>query len=259
MELFVAFVEPQFTGNIGFLARTMANFSLKNLILVNPPPLDKDVYRFAKHAKYIVDNAIIMKSFDELREFLDYAVATSGVSTASPKKFKRISLTPREFASRLPSLSGKVGIIFGRENYGLFNEEIERCDLLVKVPTSEEYPIMNITHAAAVIFYEIYLKMRENQEIEEKQVAESLELDLLNSRFSTILDIINFPEHKKKNTEVMFRRIMGRAVLTKWEYHSMMGVFRRIIYTLENLSCVNQEKMGENQEKRTGMIEKENK
>jgi len=250
MELFVAFVEPQFMGNIGFLARAMANFSLKNLILVNPPPLDKDAYRFAKHARYIVDNAIIMKSFDELREFLDCAVATSGVDTASPKKFKRISLTPREFASRLASLSGKVGVIFGRENYGLFNEEIEKCDLLVKVPTSEEYPIMNITHAAAVIFYEIYLKMRENQEIGEKPVAESLELDLLNSRFSTILELINFPKHKKKNTEVMFRRIMGRAVLTKWEYHSMMGVFRRIIYALENFSCVNQEKIGEEIKKR---------
>ncbi len=234
MELFVAFVEPQFTGNIGFLARTMANFSLKNLILVNPPPLDNDTYRFAKHAKYIVDNAIIMESFDELREFLDYAVATSGVDTASPKKFKRISLTPREFASRLPSFSGKVGIIFGRENYGLFNEEIERCDLLVKVPTSEEYPIMNITHAAAVIFYEIYLKMLEKGgESREMSAAESFELELLNRRFSTLLELINFPEHKRKNTEVMFRRIMGRAMLTKWEYHSMMGVLRRIIYALE--------------------------
>ncbi len=230
MELYVAFVEPQFTGNIGFMARTMANFDLENLILVNPPPLDEDVFRFAKHAGYIVRNAKIMRDFNELREFLDYAVATSGVDTSSPKKFKRISITPREFASKISSLGGKVGIIFGRENYGLFNEEIERCDLLVRIPTSERYPIMNVTHAAAVIFYELYISSIDRVE---RPVAEGFELDLLNKRFSEILSMINFPEHKRKNTEVMFRRIMGRAMLTKWEYHSMMGVLRRIQYALQ--------------------------
>lgn len=230
MELYIAFVEPQFTGNIGFLARVMANFNFENLIIVNPPELDDDAYRFAKHAGYIIDNAIVMKSFEELRNFLNYAIATSGVDTSSPKKFNRISLTPREFANILPKLSGKVGIIFGRENYGLFNEEIERCDFLVRIPTGEKYPIMNVTHAAAIILYEIYLTGLEK---EEKNVAEGFELELLNRRFSELLELINFPEHKRKNTEVMVRRLLARAMLGKWEYHSLMGVLRRVMYALK--------------------------
>ncbi len=231
MEIYVAFVEPQFTGNIGFLARTMANFGFKNMLLVNPPEFDDDTFRFSKHARYIVENAKIMKNFQELRDFLDFAVATSGVSTKSDKKFNRIALRPWELAERIGNYDGKVGIIFGRENYGLYNEEVEKCDVLVTIPTSREYPIMNITHAAAVILYEIYKK---NMDVEERPVAEPIEIDLLNKRFSEILDKINFPQHKRKNTEVMFRRIIGRAILTKWEYHSMMGVLKRIIYALDN-------------------------
>ena len=230
MEVYVAFVEPQFTGNIGFLARTMANFGFDRMILVNPPELDDDAYRFAKHAKPIVENALVMKNFGELRAFLDMCIATSGVSTDSAKKFKRIALTPGELADRIGDFSGRVGIVFGRENFGLYNEEIERCDLLVRIPTSDAYPIMNVTHAAAVVLYEIYKK---NAVLPERPVAEEMELELLNKKFGEILDLIDFPEHKRKNTEVMFRRIMGRAVLTKWEFHSMMGVMKRIIYHLK--------------------------
>jgi len=230
MEISIIFVEPQFTGNIGFLARTMANFEFKNLVLVNPPSIDNEAFRFAKHARYIVENAKIMNNFEEVRNSFDYLVATSGVSTKSPKKFKRIALSPKEFASRIWDFSGNVGIVFGRENYGLYNEEIEKCDVLVTIPTSNEYPIMNVTHAAAIILYEMFMARKEGDKM---PLAEDFEINLLNERFSEILTLINFPDHKKKNTEVMFRRIIGRAMLTKWEYHSMMGVFKRIIYNLK--------------------------
>lgn len=230
MDITVIFVEPQFTGNIGFLARTMANFDFKNLVLVNPPELDDDAFRFAKHARYILENARIMNNFEEVRRSFDYLAATSGVSTKSPKKFKRIALSPREFASKIWDFSGNVGIVFGRENYGLYNEEIEKCDALITIPTSENYPIMNVTHAAAIILYEIFMARRG---VDEKPLADKFEIDFLNKRFSEILEAINFPEHKRKNTEVMFRRIIGRAMLTKWEYHSLMGVFKRIIYGIQ--------------------------
>jgi len=230
MDISVVFVEPQFTGNIGFMARTMANFGFKSLVLVKPPELDEDVFRFAKHARYIVENAKIMADFKELRSSFDYLAATSGVSTKSPKKFKRIALTPRQLASKIWNFSGRVGIVFGRENYGLYNEEIEQCDLLVRIPTHEEYPIMNVTHAAAIILYELFISKSESNEM---PLAEDFEMSLLNDRFSEILKLINFPEHKRKNTEVMFRRIIGRTMLTKWEYHSLMGVLKRIIYAIQ--------------------------
>ncbi|NPA74820.1 MAG: RNA methyltransferase [Euryarchaeota archaeon] len=231
MDAYIIFVEPQFTGNIGFLARTMMNFGFEKMILINPPEFDDDTYRFSKHARHVVENALILHDFKDVRKYVDYLVATSGVDTASPKKFKRISHTPREMAEKLSGVDGRIGIAFGRENYGLYNEEIEQCDALVTIPTNPAYPIMNITHAAAVVLYEIYVHSAEERNM---PIAESSEIELLNEKFSTILTAINFPEHKRKNTEVMFRRLMGRAVMTKWEYHAMMGVFNRILYAVRH-------------------------
>ncbi len=226
----MVFVEPQFTGNVGFLARTMANFDFDKMILVNPPELDDDAYRFSKHARSIVENAMVMNSFREVREFLDFMVGTSGISTKSAKKFNRIALSPEELGKRIWNFEGKVGIVFGRENYGLYNEELELCDVLVTVPTSPNYPIMNVTHAAAIVLYEIY---RNSLEVDSNPRAEDMELDILVKRFSEILSIIDFPSHKKKNTEVMFRRLLGRAILSKWEFHSLMGVMKRVKYHLK--------------------------
>ncbi len=230
MSIYVIFVEPQFTGNIGFLARTMANFGVKNLILVNPPELDDDAFRFSKHARYIVENAKVVKNLESASKMVDLLVGTSGVSTLSDKKFNRIALSPEEFANRAEDYAGRIGVVFGRENYGLYNHELEMCDMLITIPTSSEYPIMNITHAAAIILYEIF---KHRAPVVERNFAEPMELELLNSRFSEILKRIEFPQHKRKNTEVMFRRIIGRAMLTKWEYHSMMGVLKRILYALD--------------------------
>ena len=232
MDLYVIFVEPQFTGNIGFMARTMRNFGFKKMILVSPPKFDDDTFRFAKHAREVVETATILNDFSDVRKYVDYLVATSGVDTNSPKKFKRISHTPREFVKTISGFEGKLGIAFGRENYGLYNKEIELCDSLITIPTSPEYPIMNVTHAAAVILYEIYGMLYDARK--ETSFANGSELEYLNGRFSEILNKVNFPDHKRKNSEVMFRRLVGRAVLTKWEYHALMGVFSRILYALRN-------------------------
>jgi tRNA C32,U32 (ribose-2'-O)-methylase TrmJ len=65
-----------------------------------------------------------------------------------------------------------------------------------------------------------------------KRPLGSVEKDKMLEFFAILLDEINFPDHKKKNTKIMFRRIMGRAMPSKWEFHRLMGVFSK---TLENL------------------------
>ena len=64
-NIYVVFVECETPGNIGFLARTMANFGLKNLVLINPPKLTPEAFYQATHGKYIVENALTYPSLDE--------------------------------------------------------------------------------------------------------------------------------------------------------------------------------------------------
>jgi TrmH family RNA methyltransferase len=203
----------------------MANFDFKNLYLINPCKLDDDCYTRAMHAGNIIDEAKIFSSFEEAIKDMEYLVATSSIESINDKRHLRNAISIDDFSSKLFEIEGKIGLVFGREDYGLFNEEIASCDVMIKIPTSETYPSLNLSHAVAIVLYSIYLK----RDIEQKEKRElgKIEKEKLFSFFSEILKEINYPEHKVENTEIMFKRIMGRAMPSKWEYHTLMGIFSK--------------------------------
>ncbi len=207
----VVLVGPKIPGNIGAVARAMSNFELDELVLVQPCELEDDAYRFAKHARPIVENAKIVGSFDKATEGFDLIVGTTGIPTENDRKFLRQPMTPSELADHLSASDGKVGLVFGREDYGLRNEELARCDILVTIPTSEKYPILNLSHAAALMFYELRPR---GEERKERSLAGAKEKETLNDLFSDLLDDIAYPRHKKAKTRVMFRKIIARAELS---------------------------------------------
>ena len=148
-NIYIVFVECETPGNIGFLARTMANFGLKNLVLINPPTLTNEAYYQATHGKYIVENAKIYPSLDSFYQSqrIDFKVASTGMAGGS-YNLSRIPIKPEELGKSM-NVSNKIAILFGREGNGLTNEEIENCDICVSIPTDPTYPIMNISHGTA--------------------------------------------------------------------------------------------------------------
>lgn len=228
MEAFVILVEPKYAGNAGAVARVMKNFGFKNLVLVNPAfSLDEDECRkFAMHAQEIIDNAELLDSFDEVLEKVDYMVGTTSIESRDDKHHLRKTFLARDFAKEIYKIDGKVGVAFGREDYGLLNEEIKKCDLLVKIPTSDEYPSLNLSHAVCILLYELFVCKYEPKEV---LLADGREKAKMYEFFDELLDAINYPEYKKENTRILFRRVMGRAMLSKWEYHTLMGVFKKAI------------------------------
>ena len=141
-------------------------------------------------------------------------------------------MTPKQLAEHLSGKSGKVGILFGREDYGLFNEELKGCDILVTIPTHEINPIMNISHACAVVFYELHATC---QPPKRKRLAASKEKEVMNKLFSNLLEDIQYPKHKKAKTRVMFRKIVARAGLSTTEFHTLAGVFSRASKSIKRL------------------------
>jgi TrmH family RNA methyltransferase len=124
-------------------------------------------------------------------------------------------------------VEGKVGLVFGREDYGLFNEEIAACDIMLKIPTSESYPSLNLSHAVTIVLYSLYLKKAYIPK--RRRPMGSLEKKKLYEFFGQLLEDIDYPPHKKEHTKIMFKRIMGRAMPSKWEYHTLMGVFSKTL------------------------------
>jgi len=227
MEIIVILVEPKYAGNAGAVARLMKNFGFKKLWLVSPKfsLTHEDCIKYAMHAYDIIENAEVFESFDEVVEKVDYMVGTSSIESRNDKQHLRKAIDARKFAQEIKKLDGKIGIAFGREDYGLFNEEIKKCDLLVKIPTSREYATMNLSHSVAIILYELfYSPMQPNVEL-----ASGMEKEKLYEFLSILLDVINYPDYKKEKAMILLRRIVGRAMISKWEFHTLMGIIRKII------------------------------
>ncbi|MCJ2541239.1 MAG: RNA methyltransferase [Candidatus Thermoplasmatota archaeon] len=223
-DLVVVLAEPKTPGNVGAVARAMANFGISQLRIVEGVPLDEDAYKRALHAAPILEEARHFDDFASALEGLDFTAGTSGIVNTNDKRHVRNPLTPVQLAERVAPMDGTVGLVFGREDYGLFLAELARCDVVVTVSTSPKYPVMNLSHAVAVLLYELH---REIPLPHETIKASGTERDLLLATFDDMLSATDYPPHKVENTRVMLRRIIGRSTLSEWEYHTLMGIIQR--------------------------------
>jgi tRNA/rRNA methyltransferase len=205
----------------------MMNFDIQHLYLVNPCELDNVCYARAMHATKILDNAKTFSCFEDAIKNLDFLAATSSIESKTDKRHLRNPVLLEDFSETIFDVKGKVGLVFGREDYGLFNEEIAACDIMLRIPTSESYLSLNLSHAVTIVLYSIYLKKTSIPH--RRRVIGSLEKQKLFEFFAQLLDDIEYQPHKKQHTKIMVKRIMGRAMPSKWEYHTLMGVLSKTL------------------------------
>lgn len=235
----IVLVEPQTDGNVGAIARSMGNFGFERLFMVNPCELTEEAFKRAKHGGYILRAATTVSSFEAAIEGCFFVVGTSGIITYGDKHFIRIPITPRELADRIKDQEDEVALVFGREDIGLTQEQLTRCDILVNIPSNEEYPILNLSHAATILMYEIFAS--HGKPSNPKKATEA-EKDRMFQFFDSLLDAIDYPEHRWEKTSIMFRRMMGRAVPTSWEFHTIMGVIGDAAKKIRRLETMGNEK-----------------
>jgi tRNA/rRNA methyltransferase len=205
----------------------MMNFDIHDLILVNPCELTDECYARAMHAQSILDAVKIVPTFKDAVAHVDFLVATSAVQSKSDKRHLRNPVSIKDFSQKVAEVDGNIGLVFGREDYGLFNEEIAQCDIMVRIPTSDSYLSLNLSHAVCLLLFMLFISKEDHQK--KKRHIGDIERETLFDYFAKILTTINYPNHKVENTKVMFRRIMGRAMLSTWEYHTLMGVLSRTL------------------------------
>lgn len=218
----IVLVGPKFEGNIGAIARSMANFDISELYLVNPCEIGDDGYRRAKHGSEILDNAVTVTSLDEAVEGCFLIAGTSGIVTKGDRNYTRVPVPVREFAQQTSGYEEKIALIFGREDIGLLQDELNKCDILINVPDSDRYPILNLSHAATLVMYEMFQESHVNRRAEP---ADTHEKELMFGFFEDLMDAVGYPEMRRETTSVMFRRMMGRSIPTKYEYNTIMGIF----------------------------------
>ncbi len=223
----VILVEPKYAGNVGSVARVMKNLGCEDLVLVKPPELGKDARKMATHAQDVLKNARVFSKFSQLKDKFDFLIATSAI-IATDKNTLRTPVFPQEVKNSVEHLKeGKIGLVFGREDYGLLNEEIKECDLLVTIPTSEEYPTLNVAQAVGILLYELmdFKKTIRKGKRKFKKVN-ALEKKILLEKFDALVKEV-YKEPRRGLAKKTFRTLIGRAFISGKEAATLTGIFRK--------------------------------
>jgi tRNA/rRNA methyltransferase len=230
MTVRVILLEPESAGNIGSVARSMKNFDQHDLWIVNPrTAIDTEAKAYAMHGFDVLSSAKIVKQMDEALIGIDVVVATSSVAARSSTNVTRTPMTAKELAAALSSTEGKLALVFGRESSGLTNQEIGRCDLLVTIPASRLYNVLNLSIAVSIILYEIFQQKRGGNEL---LLATNATRQKLLEQFERLVNLSGTQPHKRKLAIRAFRNLTSRSFVSLREASLLIGVFRKTVSKL---------------------------
>jgi len=217
-------MEPEKSGNVGAVARAMANFGFNKLVIINPKcnPLDEEAIRRAKHAKNMLKKAKIAKK-DILKKF-DVLIATTAVK-GDDYNVARCSLDLEELKSKLKTCKGgNIGVLFGREGIGLTNKEVEQADFTVTITTSKKYKTMNLSHSVAVVLYELS-KLKNKEKV---PYATQKDKEILFNYINKTINNSDEDKSRKSVQKIVWKRVIGKAMITKRECFSLFGFYRSL-------------------------------
>lgn len=214
-------VAPQDIVNIASAVRICRNFGITDLRLVTPAIFDPwRIEGIAHNTGELVDTIRIFDTLDAAVEDCGLVVGLTARGRTAKRQLLRPRAAAREIVDSLPS--APAAMVAGREDKGLSNAELDRCHLLVTIPTSPDYPSLNLAQAVALMSYETWLaRGGEDQPVKppRKVVDPALasQLEMLFADWEQALWIIEFfktrqPESVMRSLrEVMYRaRMDGR-------------------------------------------------
>ncbi|MEZ3116816.1 TrmJ/YjtD family RNA methyltransferase [Halobaculum sp. MBLA0147] len=230
-EYAVVVVEPETPGNVGTIARSMKNFGLYDLKLVDPPEIGEgtEAYGFAGHAREdVLPNADTV-TLDEVIESY-HTVGFTGITAEDATSHTRFPYTtPAELRDDLATVDTDTALVFGRESRGLNNDELDRLDEVASIPANPEYPVLNLGQAATVTLYELRELFLDETHLpdRERERADEAEIERLHEQFGRYLDAVEHREHVRERAGTLLRRVVGRAHPTDREVTTLTGLFRK--------------------------------
>lgn len=228
----VVLVGPLYGGNVGSICRAMANMGLSDLVLVDPAP----TLNHAEARMMAVAAADLLEKRREVAT-LEEAVGDCGLvmgTTVRPGLYRQHVKTPREWAPQVLSSAAdhKVALVFGRENSGLTNEELAICTNLIQIPSSPDYPSLNLAQAVMVCCYELFVASAVFEAPLEKspECPTRMREHMFGMWREMLLDIGFMNDEKSDHMMLGLRRIFSRAPLTTDDVNILMGIARQMLW-----------------------------
>ena len=229
-------VETFHPGNIGAVARAMKTMGFADLVLVNPHQaevaLHEEAIAFASNANDVLAKARIVTTLDEALDGCNFAAALS----ARPRLFSPPIVTPRQFAARVAEDTAlNAALVFGSERYGLPNEAIEKCHVLLSIPANPDYSSLNLAQAVQLLAYECRLAAL-GERLPETDVgfkgtpATVEQIDGMVAHFEQALVAIGYMDpDNPKMLRPRLRRMFARNGLETEEINILRGIANRIL------------------------------
>ncbi|HQR48636.1 MAG TPA: RNA methyltransferase [Steroidobacteraceae bacterium] len=231
MSIAIVLVGISHPGNIGSAARAMKTMGLTELRLVAPE-------RFpATEATVMAAGADDVLASAQIHADVAGAVADCGLIVGTTSRARHLPwriVEPRAAAVEIAAAArdGKVAILFGAERTGLSNEDIERCQLLVSIPTGSTYSSLNVAMAVQVVAYEVLVALRGEAAAAAARgvpLASATEMERFYAHLEQVMEETGFHDRTGEgHLMARIRRLFNRAVLDQNEVNILRGILTSV-------------------------------
>lgn len=233
MNLAVVLVSPKTPGNIGAAARAMLNMGAHDLRIVAPrcDPLDSQAIAMAVHAEELLRGAKIYPTLREALTDRDLSVGTSARIRAdlpAPRHPALIRPFVREAAA--PAL------VFGPEETGLVNSDLEQCQMTVRIPTGD-YASLNLAQAVLLVCYE-FLQGQDDVQAIDRKTATREEMEAMYGHLHETMQLIGYTDAvRARHTLRLWRSLLDRALMSSAESRLFRGLLRQVQWKVEDAAA----------------------
>jgi TrmH family RNA methyltransferase len=224
----IVLIEPSHPGNIGSVARAMKNMALDELVLVRPRSFPHaEASALAAGADDVLSGARVVGTTREAIGDCGFIAGT----TSRPRSYYWEFTTPRDVAGRIVGWAGETrsALLFGSERYGLANEDLQFCNVLVRIPANPDYCSLNLAMSVQLLAYEIFIAREQPQSRVQLELplAPSSDVEHFYAHLSEVLEEIDFDDRTGYLMERL-RRLFNRAQLDRNELNIMRGILSAV-------------------------------
>src|ERR1700674_5715499 len=224
----IVLIDPSHPGNIGSVARAMKNMALTDLVLVRPRSFPHaEANALAAGADDVLAGACIASQGAEGNNDRAFIAGT----TSRPRSYYWEFTTPRDVAGRIVALPGenRAALLFGSERYGLATEDLNHCNVLVRIPANPEYCSLKDRKSVQLAAYEIFMAREQPQSHTQLELplAPSGDVEHFYTHLHQVLNDIDFDDRTGHLMERL-RRLFNRAQLDRNELNILRGILSAV-------------------------------
>ena len=225
----IILIETTNSGNIGSALRAMKTMNFSRLCLVRPKDFPSDeVETMAANAKDLIKQIEVVDNLDEALEGMNFIVGTSSRMRKVPWPNETLENASPRIISEVENKTN-VAILFGREDRGLTNDELQRCNLHLYIPANKDYPVLNLSMAVQVVCYQLYIDSFLHQDYVQSEYwdvpsAEANHVNRLINHFIEVAEELEvFNKGNPRQIGARIKRMFTRIGLDEMEVNFMRG------------------------------------